>query len=357
MEGGAEPPRAFGDRRHGERGFRPAVGRRMDATDPALGAARRHRLGLGRGQHVAAHLHLAGLVGPARPPGEVALAGRHIDEAGAAKAGLRAELLVQAAPHVDGALGQRQFAQIAVLLAAPAPVAAGLLAGDVVLRDDGHRVALLGEMVGGGDAGDAAADHDDVGGWGQRCIALDAGDGRGHWVELPQRWVSSTLMIQISFASSADRLAMPCGRLLLNWKLSPSPSSVVLSPTVSTTRPDSTSPPLSPVPISTSSLMLPGAMVMIMKRRLSSLRGDKRSFTRPVPLATMRGRWSARLTKGVSSPVTPLLGSRNSQRLTPSAVRSRCSVFIDGLELPRSIWLMMPAETPAFAARSRIVSL
>ena len=74
VDGGAEPPRAFGDRRHGKRGFGPAVGRRMDAADPVPGAARRHRLGLGRGQHVAAHLHLAGLVGPARPPVEVGLA-------------------------------------------------------------------------------------------------------------------------------------------------------------------------------------------------------------------------------------------------------------------------------------------
>jgi hypothetical protein len=65
-----------------------------------------------------------------------------------------------------------------VLLAAPAPVAAGLLAGDVALLDHGDRVALLDEMVGGGDAGDAAADDDDVGGWRQFFIAWDAGDRR-----------------------------------------------------------------------------------------------------------------------------------------------------------------------------------
>ena len=32
-------------------------------------------------------------------------------------------------------------------------------------------------------------------------------------------------------------------------------------------------------------------------------------------------------------------------------------VLTDGLALPRSIWLIIPAETPAFAASSRIVRL
>ena len=51
-----------------------------------------------------------------------------------------------------------------MLLAHPAPVAAALLAADPALVEQGDGEVALGEFVGGGDAGDAGADHDDVDG-------------------------------------------------------------------------------------------------------------------------------------------------------------------------------------------------
>jgi hypothetical protein len=51
-----------------------------------------------------------------------------------------------------------------MLRPAPAPIAAALLARDHALFDHGDRQILLGERIGGRNAGDAAADHHDVGG-------------------------------------------------------------------------------------------------------------------------------------------------------------------------------------------------
>ena len=45
--------------------------------------------------------------------------------------------------------GQRQLAGVAVLLAAPAPVAARLLGADQALLDQGDRQPTLGQVVGG----------------------------------------------------------------------------------------------------------------------------------------------------------------------------------------------------------------
>ena len=67
-----------------------------------------------------------------------------------------------------------------MLLSAPAPVTAALLAADHALVEQGHRQALLGERIGGGAAGDAGADHDDIDGGGELEVADDGLNGRGH---------------------------------------------------------------------------------------------------------------------------------------------------------------------------------
>ena len=67
----------------------------------------------------------------------------------------------------------RQLAGVAVLLAAPAPVAARLLGADPALLHQRHLHAAPGEIVGGAGADDAAADHHHVGGRRKGCGGFD----------------------------------------------------------------------------------------------------------------------------------------------------------------------------------------
>src|SRR5471030_635341 len=134
----------------------------MNAADPVAGAARRHCLCLSGRQDMAVHLVLARLQCPRLPLGEIGGSVRYVDEAGAAKPCLCAELAIEVAPDLEALHGKRQFAQVAMLLAAPAPVPAGLLAADHSLLDQRHGMPLLGEIIGGGAAGHAGADHDDI---------------------------------------------------------------------------------------------------------------------------------------------------------------------------------------------------
>jgi hypothetical protein len=69
-------------------------------------------------------------------------------------------------------LHQRDLALVPVLHPAPAPVAAGLLAGDDALLQQGDRMALPREEIRGRHAGDAGADHDRIGAFRQAGIAL-----------------------------------------------------------------------------------------------------------------------------------------------------------------------------------------
>src|SRR5262249_7221488 len=93
---------------------------------------------------------------------EISLACRDVEQPGPAKAGIDAKLLVEVAPQFEALHRQRKLAQIAVLLAAPAPIAAGLLTGDAPLLQKGNRHSFLCQSVGGGSAGHAAADHHHV---------------------------------------------------------------------------------------------------------------------------------------------------------------------------------------------------
>jgi hypothetical protein len=156
----------------------------MNAADPVAGAARSHRLGFGGRQDVAVHLVLARPERPLLPLGEIGGAGRHVEEASAAKARLGAQLVAEVAPDLEALHGERQFAQIAMLLAAPTPVPAGLLAANHALVEQRHRVAFLGEIIGGGAAGHAGTDHDDIDGGRQCVVTHDRLNGYGHRVLL-----------------------------------------------------------------------------------------------------------------------------------------------------------------------------
>src|SRR5262249_54554811 len=104
----------------------------------------------------------------------------HIEHAGASEAGLRADLAVEVVPDPEALLDERDLRAVTVLLAAPAPVPARLLAGDPALlhERDGH--AALRQVISGGRADDAAADDHGIGGFRQRGIALDGVDGWRH---------------------------------------------------------------------------------------------------------------------------------------------------------------------------------
>src|SRR5262249_58182438 len=103
-------------------------GRGMDGAERGDGAAGRHGLGFGGAQDVAVHLVVARPERPGFPLREIGGAGRDVNQAGAAKSRVEAELLVELAPYLQALLRQGQLAQIAMLLAAPTPIAAGLLA-------------------------------------------------------------------------------------------------------------------------------------------------------------------------------------------------------------------------------------
>ena len=80
-----------------------------------------------------------------------------------------ADLLSELPPDAERLDDHRHLAGVAALLANPAPVAAGLLAGDMPFLANHHGGALFREEPCGRDADDAAADDDHLGGRGYRC--------------------------------------------------------------------------------------------------------------------------------------------------------------------------------------------
>jgi len=67
----------------------------------------------------------------------------HEGDAGAPEAGLGADRRRQPVPQLEAIAAERDLGRVAALLAAPAPVAARLLAGDVALLDQRHRHPAL----------------------------------------------------------------------------------------------------------------------------------------------------------------------------------------------------------------------
>ena len=72
--------------------------------------------------------------------------------------------------------GEGDLGEIAPHLAAPAPIAARLLARDPAFLAECHRHAALGEKERGRGADDAAADDDDIGLSRQLCCGADGID-------------------------------------------------------------------------------------------------------------------------------------------------------------------------------------
>ncbi|GAU06564.1 hypothetical protein BSLA_03r0518 [Burkholderia stabilis] len=83
-------------------------------------------------------------------------------------------------PEIEALACHRQLARVAVLLPAPAPVAARLLGSDPALLDQRDRNPAQGQVVGGKDADDPASDHDDVSRGRQRGRSLYVLQWRRH---------------------------------------------------------------------------------------------------------------------------------------------------------------------------------
>src|SRR5204862_6122325 len=100
---------------------------------------------------------------PLFPAGKYALVVGRIDETAASKSKVPIDIERELVPQSHGDDRERQFAPVAVLLAAPTPVSARLFTGDVALLEERHREAALRQVIGGRRAEDAAADDDDIG--------------------------------------------------------------------------------------------------------------------------------------------------------------------------------------------------
>ncbi len=181
VDGGAVAPREMGERRHGPRGLGLPVARRPQPRDPALPVAGEPRRELVALQDRRMDLVLAGAVRPGLPARQVVRVVRAEEHALAAEAAIGA-LGLRLVPEPQALARQRDLLRRPALLAAPAPVPAGLLGADAALLDDRDLQALAGERQGGRHADHAAADDDDFGGLGQGRVARDGIEGRRHQV-------------------------------------------------------------------------------------------------------------------------------------------------------------------------------
>ena len=103
-----------------------------------------------------------------------------IHDAAGAKAGLRLDRPVHPFPEAQALYDQRDLARVAGHLAAPAPVAARLLAGDVALLAQHRRDAALRQEQSRAGADNAAADDDDIRLGRQFLVGRDWIDARRH---------------------------------------------------------------------------------------------------------------------------------------------------------------------------------
>jgi hypothetical protein len=107
---------------------------------------------------------------PGAEGGDLGLVVGEVDVAGGDPADVLAELVREAGPDGARGDGEGDLAEVAAVLAHPAPVAAGLLAGDAALLEQDDVEASAGEVVGGAGADDATAHHDDVRGVSHRDL-------------------------------------------------------------------------------------------------------------------------------------------------------------------------------------------
>jgi hypothetical protein len=136
--------------------------------------------GLAAAEHVRGHADRLREFAPLGPAGDLGFVIAEVQQAAATEAGVFAAVGGKLFPEFEAPGRHRQFAGVAVLLTAPAPVAARLFGADAALFDHGDRQPAPGQVVRGEDTDDAAADHDDVGAGRQVGRSLDKAQGLGH---------------------------------------------------------------------------------------------------------------------------------------------------------------------------------
>src|SRR3954447_6200852 len=113
------------------------------------------------------------MIEPAGETCEIVLIVSEIHDAAGAEAGFGLDALVHPLPQPQALDDQRDFAGIARHLAAPAPVATRLLAGDMALPAPQGRDAFLGEKWRRARADNPPADNPDVGAGRQGLVGYD----------------------------------------------------------------------------------------------------------------------------------------------------------------------------------------
>ena len=174
---------AAGHGGHGEARLGAGIARGVQGTSMAGADAGCQRVGLLDRQQAAVELVGLGVLEPGREARRVGIVLDEIGDPTDLPADVLAERCGDLCPELEAADDQRQLCRITALLANPAPVARRLLAGDAALLAEHHGHAQLLQEPGGRDAGNAAADDDDLGRL--RHISVDR-----HWPA-----VSATAMV------------------------------------------------------------------------------------------------------------------------------------------------------------------
>ena len=171
---------SLGDRGRRVRRLGAAVGGRVQRGDEFFPGTRQQVVDRGAAHQVCIHLVLPRLVQPRLLRRHLLLGLAQIDDAGLPVARFAPGAFVHATPETQAFQRQRDLALVASHGAAPAPVAAGLLAADRAFFAQHDAVPLLGQEQRGGYADDAATDDHHAGAW-RKCRVGDNGiDGWRH---------------------------------------------------------------------------------------------------------------------------------------------------------------------------------
>ena len=151
-------PRRLSDRRRPPLRLGLAVAGGVERAGPLAGQARHQLPSFGAGQEAGVELVLPSVIEPTFELSQLGPRLGEIHDAALAKAGFGLDPLVHALPQPQALDDQRDFAGVAAHFAAPAPITAGLFAGDMPLLAQRHRDPLFREKQGRAGADDAAAD-------------------------------------------------------------------------------------------------------------------------------------------------------------------------------------------------------
>ena len=140
-----------------------AVAGREDAALPRAAGRLAALRGLATAQHVRGHASGLREFAPLGPGGNLGFVIAEVQQSAAREARVFAAVGGKPIPELQAPGRHRQFARVAVLLAAPAPVPARLFGADQSLLDQCDLQAALLQVIRGKHADDAATDDHDIG--------------------------------------------------------------------------------------------------------------------------------------------------------------------------------------------------